>query len=135
MDSIDPAFCCEEIYHVDEVPSRFLEPCSQPSHVFHFVEEPLDNITHGVKAGVMRDRIARIGLGGNNRQRTFIGDIAPDLRTAIGFVQDHRQRRHLPVEEDIHHLAVMNMAASDLNAQWPAIFIYGHVNFACATAP
>ena len=134
MDSIDPAFCCEQIYHVDEVPSRFLEPGCEPSHVFHLAEEAFDDVAHGVKARVVRDGVPCIGFGGNDGQPAFVGDIAPDLRAALGFVQDHRQRRRLPVKEDIHDLAVVNMAAGDLDPQRPAVLVYGHVNFACATA-
>ncbi len=63
----------------------------------------------------MRARIAHIGFGGDARERPFIGDIAPNRGAAIGFVKDHRQRQRLPVKEDIHDLAVVNMAAGDLD--------------------
>ena len=134
MDSIDPAFCCEEIYHVDEVAARLLEPRCEPSHVFHLAKEAFDDIAHGVEIGVVRGGISRIRLGGDDRQRAFIGDILSDLRAAVSFVQNHLQGRLLPVKKRIHHLAVVNMTAGDFDAQWLAVLVYGHVNFACATA-
>jgi len=60
VDSIDPAFRCEQIYHVDEISARFLEPGCEPPHVFHLAEKSFDDIAHGVKPGVMCDRVSRI---------------------------------------------------------------------------
>ena len=82
----------------------------------------------------MGDRLSRIALGWNDGQRTFVGNLLPDLVAAIGLVGNNGERLHVPIEKGIHHLAVVQLAAADFQPQWPSIFIYSRVNLARATA-
>ena len=111
MDSIDPASDCEDLYHGEEVSGGFLEPGRQSPHVFHFAEEALDDISLGIEIGIVRDWRTLVAFRGDDGDCGFVGDLLPDLAAAIGFVRDDGQRRCFPVEEDIHHLAIVDLTA------------------------
>lgn len=76
--------------------------------------------------------LSGIGLGGNDGQGRFIGNLLADFGAAIGFVGNDGQRLLLPIQKRVHHLAVVQLATADFEAQGPAFFVYGDVNLACA---
>ena len=76
--------------------------------------------------------LSGIGLGGNDSQGPFIGNLLADFGAAIGLVGNDGQAFFLPIQKRIHHLAVVQLAAADFEAQGPAFFVYGDVNLACA---
>ena len=82
----------------------------------------------------MRDRFAGVTFGRNDAQRAFIGDLPPDLASAISLVSDDRERRFIPVQKGVHHLAVMDVPARYCDPQRSAMHIYCCMNFARATA-
>jgi hypothetical protein len=60
--------------------------------------------------------------------------LLPDRAATISFIGDDRERRLLPVQKGVHHLAIMNIPARCSQAQGTALGIYSSVNFARATA-
>ena len=82
----------------------------------------------------MRDGIAGVAFGRNNAQCAFIGDLPPDLGTAISLVGYDRERWFIPVQKGVHHLTVMDIAARYCDPQRSAMHIYCCMNFARATA-
>jgi len=103
--SVNPAYDCIDLCHGEEVSGGFLEPIGQASHVFHFAKEALDDISLGIEIGIVRDWRTLVVF------REDYGDLLPDLAAAVGFVRDDGQRRCFPVEEDIHHLSIVDLTA------------------------
>lgn len=134
MDSIEPASDCEHVYHVVEVDGGFLEAGGQSTHVLHSAEEALDDIAHGVEVLVMGGRFSGIRLGGNDRKRSFIGDLASYPVGCVSLVCDDGEWLGSPAGEGIEHLAVMELTAGNLQSERPSVFVYGRVNLTCAAA-
>ena len=86
MDSIAPLPNGKQMQHGEEVLAELFESSCQSPHIFHFAEEPFDDIAHSVKIRVMRDRGFGVGFRGNHRQSALIGDLLADGFAAVGFV-------------------------------------------------
>jgi hypothetical protein len=77
---------------------------------------------------------AGIALCGDDGERALVGNLLPDLAAAVSLVGNDGEWLFLPVEEGVDHLAVVDLATADLEAQRAALFVYSRVNLACATA-
>ena len=134
MDSIDPAFDSEDMEHCEEVLCVFFEAGGQSAHILHLAKEPLDDIAHGIEISIVRDRFSGVTFGRNNAQCAFFGDLCSDFTAAISLVCNDGERRLIPVQKGVHHLAIMNIAARYGEPQGAALGIYGSVNLARPTA-
>ena len=82
----------------------------------------------------MRDRFAGIAFGRDNAHCALISDQPSDFGAAVCLIGDNRDRRFIPVQKGMHHLAIMDIAARYGEPQGTAMCIYSGVNFARATA-
>ena len=112
----------------------FLKPRWQSSHILHLAEEALNDVAHGIDVLVMGDWSLGIAFRWDHRQCAPVCDLASYFGAAIGFVRDDGQRWFRPVQKGIHDVAVMDVSAGDLQPVRATLGVYGHVNFACATA-
>ena len=86
--SINPASDCKDLYHGEEVSGGLLEPGRQASHVFHFAEEALDNVSLEIEIVIVRDCRPLVVFHGDYGDCGFVGNLLPDLAAAVGFVRD-----------------------------------------------
>lgn len=82
----------------------------------------------------MWDRLSLVAFRWNDGQRPFVGNLLPDLAAAVGFVGDDGERRSVPIQKGVHHLAVMQLAAGYSQSQRSAFGVYSRVNLTCAAA-
>ena len=134
VNSIDLTFDGDQVEHCEEGLSVFLEASWEPSHVFHFAKEALNNVAHGIEIGNVRRRITGIALCGNDAYRAFFCDLSPDYPAALGFIGDDRERWPFPVQKGMYHLIVVNIPARYCQTQGAAFFVYSSINFARATS-
>lgn len=64
----------------------------------------------------MGDGLSRIAFCGNDSQRTFIGNLLPDLAAAVSLVGNDSEWLVLPIEKGIHHLAIVQVSTTDFQA-------------------
>jgi len=74
--------------HGEEVSGGFLEPGRHASHVFHFAEEALYDVSWDIDIGSVQDRRTLVVFCGNYSDCGFLGDLLPDFAAALGFVRD-----------------------------------------------
>ena len=82
----------------------------------------------------MRDRFSGVAFGWNDAQCALIGDLPSDFGTAVSFVGDDGERRLIPVQKGVHHLAIMNISARNSEPQGTTTRIYSGMNFARAAS-
>ena len=80
----------------------------------------------------MWNRLPGVTFGRDNAQCAFICDLLSDFSAAVSLVGDDGERRFIPVQKGVHHLAVMDIAARNSEPQGTAMRIYSGVNLARA---
>jgi len=122
------------VEHGQEIAFQLFVSRCQPPHVFHSAEEPLDQVSHRINAGIMRDRHFGVRFRWDHGHRALIGDGLADRGAAIGFVRDDCQGRGLPVQKRTKRFAIMGLCAGDVDPQRTAKVVYSGVNLTTATA-
>lgn len=76
--------------------------------------------------------LAGIAFGRNNAQCAFICDLSSNFAAVVSLVGNDGERRFIPVQKGVYHLAVMEIAARNSEPQGTAMRIYSGVNLARA---